>query len=131
MCVNVLHKTSHCQQFHVRDRTVTAKKCTKKCEVRAKMLFGLLKRPYSKLISPVLNFAIFAVWEKSRNLKIPKNSEIWLMIFREIESFFRILLPSRLAMKDAVTYFSKSTKEVNGPPTNRFVRSMKILKVLS
>ena len=53
------------------------------------------------------------------------------MIFREIESFFRITLPSRLAMKDAVTYFSKSTTEVNGPPTNRFVRSMKILKVLS
>ena len=34
-------------------------------------------------------------------------------------------------LKDAVASFSKSTKKLNGPSTNRFVRAMKILKVVS
>ena len=40
-CVYVLHKTSH-QEISRPSRAVTAKKCTKKCNARAELLFWLL-----------------------------------------------------------------------------------------
>ena len=128
-----------------------------------------------------INFAIFAVWEKSRDLKIPKNREIKYsrnkahdfkrnLILVKL-SFFTWPLPSRSRLLPTVTTwsrwktqkptlpwspsqpflgssrnapcvtslktaaketnFAKSTKKLNGPPTNRFVHSMKIVKVVS
>ena len=37
-CIYVLHKTSH-QEISRPSRSVTAKKCTKKCNARAELLF--------------------------------------------------------------------------------------------
>ena len=41
-CVYVLHKTSH-PKLSRPSRAVTAKKCSKKCNARAELLFWLLK----------------------------------------------------------------------------------------
>ena len=41
-CVYVLHKTSH-QEISRPSRAVTVKKCTKKCNARAELLFWLLR----------------------------------------------------------------------------------------
>ena len=40
-CVYVLHKTPH-REISCPSRAVTAKKCTKKCDARAELLFWLL-----------------------------------------------------------------------------------------
>ena len=41
LCVHVFHKTCH-QEMSRPSRAVTAKKCTKKCNARAELLFWLL-----------------------------------------------------------------------------------------
>ena len=61
-CVYVLHKTSH-QEISRPSRAVTAKKCTKKCNARAELLFWLL--------SLLFLFLTFSLPSPSSLLKLP------------------------------------------------------------
>ena len=60
LCVYVLHKTSH-QEISRPSRAVTAKKCTKKCNAVAEVLFRLLS------LLPFLTFSL----STSSLLKLP------------------------------------------------------------
>ena len=63
-CVFVLHKTSH-QEISRPSRAVTEKKCTKKCNARAELLFWLVKR---------IAFLPFLLPSPSSLLKLPHKS---------------------------------------------------------
>ena len=62
-----------------RSRTVTAKKCTKKCDVRAELLFVLMKIPFFEFLaflSPSLLRLIYSPGEKPKVKREIKTSNV-------------------------------------------------------
>ena len=83
-CVCVLHTTSH-REISCFRRVLTAKQCTKKCNVRAKLLFCLLS---------LLLFWTFSLPLPSSSLKLPNV----MMVARKVIYSLMVVLVLRSSM---------------------------------